>query len=109
MSAELPRRLDEKSRGVSGVVPRRWAAPGRSEIGRGQRILGILVGHSAVRSRFDNMSGICRRCLFPLHAFSHELVKHSRSPLGSGAQLACGVGTPRAGIGVTGAELAEIA
>ena len=104
----LPCRLHEKSRRVSGFLPRRWAAPGRSEIGRGQRILGILVGHSAFRSRFDNMSGIAARRIFPLHAFSHELVQHPRSRLGSGAQLTCDMRTDGAGVGLAGAELAKV-
>ena len=47
-------------------------------------------------------------CLFPLHAFSHELVKHPRSRLGSGTQLACDMRTDGAGVGLAGAELAKV-
>src|ERR1700736_55062 len=103
----LPCSLTKSGR-VSGFLPRRWAAPGRSEIGRGQRILGILVSHRAVRSWFDQMSGIAARCIFPLHIFGHELVKHPRSRLGSGAQLACDMRTDGAGVGLAGAELAKV-
>jgi len=97
-----------KSHRVSGFLPRRWAAPGRSKVGRGQRILGVFVGHRTVRTRFDQMPGIAARCVFPLHIFGHELVKHLRSRLGSGAQLVRDMRADGAGVGLTSAELAQI-